>query len=424
MGLFDFLRPNKHKGADPFKSSGAIAKLATVLMAGIGGKPDAATCAVFRNGVLANSQFMSLIEPTPFRNGLKLKGSGGKPIRSGEAYLLKVRPNPAMNASEFWQKVAENYYLGVSVVYVERRWDEEGRDAPAAFWPIDLDPQNVDISAPTPDGHVWLRFGLNGKRIDARDDDLLIWSYEPFRELLQKSGDALRPYLRTIGTTVEGLEAAVKASMALRFIILGGGTIGPREQKAASEEMSELLSGASSAVTLDGGSQVVQVADHGKWPLAPEIATVEDKVYQYLGVTPAIMKGDFTEAQWASYFARTIAPFKLKIERELNSKILTKDEYFKGNEWRLGVERLEVITPNTALKRVDLKLKMPLVCTNDLRQDMGEDPIEGGDEILQNLSFGKPGEASMQEVEDGGEGRPSEESQKAGETPDQGNEEA
>ena len=25
MGLFDFLRPNKHKGADPFKSSGAIA---------------------------------------------------------------------------------------------------------------------------------------------------------------------------------------------------------------------------------------------------------------------------------------------------------------------------------------------------------------------------------------------------------------
>ena len=418
MGLFDFLKPNKNKGADPFKTSnGSVAQLASVLLQSIAGSDKAGACACFRNGVIANSRFLSLIEPTPFKDGLKLKGGNGKPLRSGEAYLLQVRPNPLMNATQFWRRVAQDYFFGAAAVYIERGIDGI---TPAAFWPIDMDPSCVDIKA-AQNGHLWFRFRLNGKNLDVRDDDVLILTYEPLRELLSRENKSLEPYFKALGTSVQGLEAAIKVSMALRFIILGGNTTGWREAGSASEEMSKLLNGDNTAVNLSDGNNVIQVQNQGKWPLAPEIATVEDKIYQYLGVTPAIMKGDFTEAQWASYYARTIAPTIAELEDELNAKILTKEEYFKGNEWRIGVDRLEVITPNTALKRAELKKTFPVVVTNSLLQDLGEDPIEGGDQPMYNLAFStKPSDGTQPIAGNGGEGRPSGENEKAGENPEEG----
>jgi len=336
--------------------------------------------ATFVSGVNAHAAFFSQIRPTLYVKKVR------DTTRSGLNYLLQIKPNALDTAPLFWQRCdATLFYKNYALIWIQR--SEKDYWTPTAFWLIDTDSNDFRIGRGS-DGRLWLRFSVNGQVYFCPGDDVIILQRESNpSDIIAGRSRALAKILSVVDTSYSGLERAVQQSMVLRFIIQGATVYNDKDRAQNEADMNKILSGANAAAYISAGDKVTEVANQGKWPLAPEIQNVEDKINAYLGITNAIAKGDFTEAQWNSFFARSISPICAQLESELNAKCLTPDEYYKGNEIRVVTERLEVLGMDSRLKKAQLKLQMPIVVTNDIRQDIGEEPIEDGDKPQANLNW-------------------------------------
>lgn len=336
--------------------------------------------ATFVSGVNAHAAFFSEIQPSVYKDNVK------SDIRSGLNYLLQVRPNPLDTAPAFWQRVDTRLlYNNFSLIWIQR--SDIDYWTPTAFWLIDSDDGDFRIGRAA-DGRLWLRFRVNGQVYHCPSDDVIILQREISpTEIITGRSKALTKIFSVIDTSYSGLEKAVVQSMVLRFIVQGATVYNDKDRAANEIAMNEILSGKNAAAYLSAGDKVTEVQNQGKWPLAPEIQNVEDKVNAYLGTTNAIAKGDFTEAQWNSFFARSIKPICNQLEAELNAKCITPEEFYKFKEIRVVTDKLEVLGMDSRIKKAQLKLQMPVVVTNDVREDLGEPPIEGGDKPQVNLNW-------------------------------------
>jgi hypothetical protein len=333
----------------------------------------------FVSAVTAHADFFSQIVPTCYFNDMPDK------TRSGLNYILKIQPNPTLTAPAFYKNICTNlYYRNYSLTWIERSHDQR---TPAALWPIDPDSSSLRIGK-GPDGRLWFEFQLNGQTHYYPIDDMIVLQRQADPgKILSGRSRAIDQMIRVIDTSYTGLDKSVKQSIILRFIIQGATVYNDQDREKIEKQMNEILGGENAAAYIGAGDKVTEVASSGKWPLAPEIQTVESKVHEFLGISPEIIKGKFTEDDWNSYFARSVQPPLKALAVEMTAKLFTKDEYFKGNEIRIVTDGMSVMSNDTALKRVELKLKFPVVVPNDLRKDMGEDPIEGGDKAQVNLNW-------------------------------------
>lgn len=378
MSLLDLFKPKKPK-TDPL---GNYSKLVALIDQSFTSNEKAELNSCFVNGVLAHAEFMSEIVPTVYSKAMPDR------TRSGMNYLLQMVPNPSgETAPSFWKRVTTAKYMdNYALIYIER--DSLDLWTPKALWL--LDSTNDLVAGRDRSGKTWYKFRLNDGTYYVPSNDMIMLSREAsLSTLLAGRSKALDQVIRVIDTSYNGLDKAVQQSILLRFLIQGSTVYNDDEINTMSTKFSDLFSGKTSAAFLGAGDKVTEVQNQGKWPLAPEIAGIESHVHEYLGITPAIEKGDFTEAQWTSYFARSIKPQCVQLATELTAKMLTPDEYFKNKDIRIVTEGMESLTPSTGLEKVKTKLQFPVVLPNDLRQDMGEDPIEGGDEPQTNLNWVK-----------------------------------
>lgn len=378
MSILDLFKPKKPK-QDPL---GNYSKLVALIDQSFTSNEKAELNSCFVNGVLAHSEFMSEISPTVYSNKIPERK------RSGLNYLMQMVPNPSgETAPSFWKRVTTAKYMNnYALIYVER--DTLDLWTPKALWL--LDETNDLVAGRDRSGKAWYKFRLNDGTYYVPSNDMIMLSREAsLSTLLAGRSKALDQVIRVIDTSYKGLDKAVQQSILLRFLVQGATVYTDDEMSDMSVKFSDLFSGKTSAAFLGAGDKITEVQSQGKWPLAPEISGIESHVHEYLGITPAIEKGDFTEAQWTSYFARSIRPSCVQLATELTTKLLTPDEYFKGKNVSIVTEGMESLTPSTGLKKVETKLKFPVVVPNDLRQDMGEDPIEGGDEPQTNLNWVK-----------------------------------
>ena len=353
----------------------------------------------FVSGVNAHSDFFSEILPTCYFNGMP------DPIRSGTNEILKLRPNAIDTAPRLYKRTCDSFYKkNYSFTWIQR--SPLDLRTPVALWPMDVDGPASGVGK-GPDGKWWFEFAINGQPQWCSSDDVLILVREcSLKDLVGGRSKALDKIIGVIDTSYTGLDKAIKQSIILRFIVQGA-TVYNGDDRALNEaEFNKILGGDNAAAYISAGDKVTEVQSQGKWPLSPEVQNLEAKVNHFLGITNNIMDGDFTEAQWGSYFSRSQKPLIRQLEAEMTAKLFTKDEYYKGNEIVIVTDYMDTVSADTRFKKAEMKLKMPVVVTNDVRKDMGEPPIEGGDKPQANLNW--VGAANQDKYQGGSKPTPSE----------------
>lgn len=341
--------------------------------------------ATFASNALVFSQFLGSIKPTLFYKDAK------DATRSGINYLLQLKPNALDTAPTMWMRFWKAVSLrNFGMIWIQRDWDGV---TPTALWNIDPDSTRLDMGQDG-QGRLWFRFQINGREISCDANDVIIVQRDcNVSDIIAPLSPALAQIFATVDTSYTGLDKAVKQSMMLRFLVQGATVYNDKDRTANEAAMNEILSGKNAAAYLSAGDKVTEVQNQGKWPLSPEIKTVEEKVNNYQGVSDAMARGDFSEIQCKAFVKRHQGLLD-SLASELTAKLLSPAEYFKGNEIRIPSDNLVMLNSATLIELAKTKLAMPVVVTNDVRKTLGEEPIEGGDTPQVNLNFVKSAQQS------------------------------
>lgn len=346
--------------------------------------------ATFMSCVNAHARFASKIKPEIY---LKDEADTNRKYLN---YLLQLKPNRAMNAPTFWKTVATNYFLD-NIVICWLEYDYTNINEPLrGIWPLDISGNQVAI-ATSQDGRVALSFVINGSTHYVWEEEVLILRREvQLNDLFGGRSPAIDSTLRVLETSYSGLEKAIKSSQFIRFLVNSGTNVSDDNLKKRQEYYQKLFfEGGSGIVPLSGADKVTEVQSNGKWPLAPELASLKEDIYQYQGITSKIVTGSYNEDEYQSYYESSLEPFIVEVESELENKIFSKMELDHGNRIRIDANPLQTATLGTRIKIATAMMSLPVVVPNDIARLLYQPLIDGGDEPQASLNFVKGNEQSQ-----------------------------
>lgn len=339
--------------------------------------------ATFMSAVNAHARHVSKIKPEVYLNDEPTKN---------KKYLnriLNLRPNPVMTAPQLWKIVATNYFRdNLAILYLE--WDYDDFKEPLKnLWPLDFDKNSLEFRSYN--GELTLRFRLEGEERYASAEDLILLVREAdASNVLGSRSPAINETLRVIKTSYEGIEQAIKMSAFIRFIVNSTTPLKDevKEQKAKKFAEDYLTAGKSHGVIYtDSASQVTKVESTGKYANADDMKYLKEDIYEYLGITSAVITGKYTEDEFQSYYETSIEPLLVEIESELTVKLFTQSEIEKGNNVRITSSRLQNASLNTRIKIAQLLMKMPIVKPNQITELLYLAKLENGDKEYAVLNY-------------------------------------
>ena len=334
----------------------------------------------FMSAVDTHALHISKIKPSVF-----LKNVKAKPYMNR---ILTLKPNPVMEAGAFWEKVDRLYWTECNVfIYID--WDLSRPSEPLrSLWILDAN--NVETSIDKNTNEFYLKFQLNDKTIITSLDNVIhIARQVGSSEIFGEKSSAINTVLNVINTNYTGIENAIKTSAFLRFVINSTTSMTAEKRKAKAKEFAEAYLGpdATGVAYMDASSNLVQVKSEARYSNAEEMKFFENKIYNFLHISENIIKGDFNENQWQSYYETAIESFANKLCNELNYKLLTRREYDVGNRIKIATDELQVMSITSKINLIDKTKEIGLYTINEFRALFNLNPVPEGDQRIVSLNY-------------------------------------
>lgn len=345
---------------------------------------DAALNDVYISCANAHARHVSKFTPNVFRYDTKSED----PAKQYLNRLLSLRPNPLMSAAQFWERVANLYYLE-SNVFIYLEWDYSNYKEPLkALWILDLEEHALEITTDDK-GNVYLSFDLNGEPHYTGMENIVHIARNAGPNILGEKNKAIKKVLDIIATNYEGIEQAIKSSAFIRFIVQSGTLLNEDVRKSRAEEFAKtyLGKGSSGVVYLDAAQDIKQVVPNNKYANEAEMKLFENKIYNYMGISEKILKAEFNEDQWNAYYDSSIEPLANKISQELTFKIFTSKEISFGNRIAIIFDKLDSASMKTKISVAQIVQKLPTYKPNDINRLLGMPLTENGEKEFSTLNY-------------------------------------
>ena len=379
MGVFDRIFNRKEKTAAARSGAAYINEQASFTTWG----GDAYANDIYRGAVDAIA-----------RNCSKLKGShiisyADHQRISGDCKLnrlLQVRPNPYMSASDMLYKLVTRYYLyNNSYALLDR--DERGNVR--AIYPITATYTEMLSDAANA---LYCRFTLNsGAQVTFPYCDLIhLRRHFNKNDLMGDDNEALAPALELAHTQNEGIIAGIKAGASIRGILHFTQIMSPTKLKEEKEAfVADYL-----AMNNDGGviatDQKAEYTPIESKPVildAAQSEAVKKKIYNYLGVTEAIVSSSYTEDEFSAFYESVVEPIALALGMEFTAKLFNDREQAFGNAVIFESGRLQFTSNKTKVQLIKELMPYGLLTVNQALEILNLPSVTDGDRRLQSLNF-------------------------------------
>jgi HK97 family phage portal protein len=327
------------------------------------------------------------------RNAAKLKAShivtssnGTKPgSDSTLTRLLQVRPNPFMNSYDFVYKVVTHLYLyNNSFAVIDR--DQRGNVC--GFYPLDAaTAEYLQDDA----GNVYVHVTAHGRDyVFAHGDVIHLRRDFNADPLFGDSNDAIGPTLELAHTQNEGIVNGIKSGASIRGILRFTQIMAPEKLKAEKQAFIDdylSMDNDGGVVTLDQKMEYTPI-DSKPISIDPEqLQQVKTRIYNYLGISEAIVNSTYNEDQWGAFYESVIEPLALQMSLEFTEKVFTQREQAFGNQIVFDSNRLQYASVASKTDLISKLSALGLLTTNQALEILNLPPVEDGDRRLQSLNY-------------------------------------
>lgn len=328
------------------------------------------------------------------RNAAKLKGSHVIKYRDHDRVegdcrlnrILQIEPNPYMSAFDMLYKLITHYYLYNNAFAFMQR---DGRGQLAAVFP--LNPVHAEFLSDT-SGTLYARFIFAGGKETVLPYSDIIHLRRNFNgnDILGDPNDALSPALQLAHTQNEGIISAIKSGASIRGIL-------KRSQLANAEMLKEIqenfvkdyldITNNGGIAVLDNASDYIPLDNKPYAIDEKQMQATKTKIYDYLGISEAIVNSSYNEDQWAAFYESTIEPLAVQLSLEFTRKLFNDRERAFGNSVLFEAGRLQFTSNATKVSMIRELMPMGLLTVNQALEILNLPSIPDGDRRIQSLNY-------------------------------------
>lgn len=313
--------------------------------------------------------------------------------------LLQVAPNEYMNSYDFLYKLTTHYYLyNNAFAYLNR--DSNGNLL--SIYPVTCT-QAEFMTDNTGALYVQFRFKQGNTVILPYRD--LIHLRRDFNsdELLGDTNEALQPALELAHTQNEGIINGIKSSANIRGILKYTQILAPEKLEAEKEKfVNDYLSmnNSGGVVVTDPKTEYTPITNSVASIDAEQLKTVQTKIYNYLGVTEAIVNSSYNEDEYNSFYESVLEPLALQLSLEFSRKIFTERELAFGNVITFDSGRMIYSNNSTKVNLIKELLPYGVLTINQALEILNLPPVADGDKRLQTLNVVNASKADKYQLEE------------------------
>ena len=329
------------------------------------------------------------------RNAAKLRGKHiiyskgtSKRLQGDQALnrVLNTRPNPYMTSYDLIYKLVTHYYLHNNA-YAYLQKDQGGNLI--GIYPLSA--KNVEYVVDNQD-EMYLKFLFgNGQTVTLHMSEVFIARrHFNSNDLLGDSNTSIMAALELSHTQSEGLSQSIKSSATIRGILKYNQVLSPEKMKEEKEAFTRdylTMSNNGGIAAIDTKADYVPLTvsetniDNG------QIEAVKRKIYEYLGISEAIVNSTYTEDQWAAFYESVIEPLAIQFSLELTDKVFTEREQAFGNTIIFEASRLQFASNESKTNIIKELMPLGILTANQALEILNMPPVEDGDRYLQSLNF-------------------------------------
>lgn len=308
-----------------------------------------------------------------------------KPEIQGNAYknlekILQYKPNPWQNTSQFLYRVATILKVNTTA-FILPLFSEDYKTI-VGFYP--LLPQRTEVVEYK--GEPWLRYTFsNGQKSAIELNKVGIMTQFQYKDDFFGDGNsALYPTLNLLDTQRRGIIEGVKQSAMIRFMAKVGQTLRPDDlvQERSRFAQDNLSSENSSGVMMFDAkySEVKQIDSKPFIVDAEQQKLIQQNVYNYFGMSEAILQNNYNEEEWNSFYEGVIEPFAVQLSLVLTNMLFTTKELAFDNAVIFTSNRLQYASNNTKLQISSQLFDRGILTTNQIMDIWNMSHVENGDE--------------------------------------------
>lgn len=319
-------------------------------------------------------------------------------VNSSINRLFKFAPNELMTTRDFIEKVIWQLYLNFNAFIYPMytvKTDTRGnkyRDY-TGFYP--LNPSTVTFLQDKKDEmFVELQFANGTKFTLAYADVIHLRKKFSMNDVMgggidgQPDNSALLKVLNVNDSVLQGMEKAIKTSLAVRGIIKIN-TMMDDEGKIAEREKFEaaIASGKTGIMAMDLKGDYIDIKPDPKMVDKETLDFLQNKVLNYYGVSMPILSGDFKDEQYQAFYEKTLEPLVISLGQAFSSTVFSKRELDFGNEIVFYQKDMMYLSTTAKLNLLKTAGEQGLLTDNQKLAILGYAPIEGGHKRTMSLNY-------------------------------------
>lgn len=318
-------------------------------------------------------------------------------VNSNINRLLKFGPNELMDTGSFLEKIVWllllNYNVFIYPAYEETIVNGMVNRTYTGLYP--LQPTLVEFVQDVT-GTMFIRFTFrNGENFIFRYDDI-IHLRKKFSVNASMGGgingqpdnEAIQTTLNVNDVVIQGLEKAIKATLAIRGVVKIGTMLDDEKQQAERQRFEQMVKNSDSGIiALDLKGDYIPIETRNPVLVDKDtLAFVQQKVLNYYGVSMPILTGDFSDAQYEAFFQIAIEPIIKSLGRNFSRVLFSARELAAGNEIVFYQKNLSYLSTASKIDLIKVAGDQGLLTINQKLEILGYPPIEDGDVRTQSLN--------------------------------------
>lgn len=189
-------------------------------------------------------------------------------------------------------------------------------------------------------------------------------------------------------TVLQGLDKAVKTSMAIRGILKVNTILDDAKQEQERLRFEQLIKNSESGILpidLKGDYQDIKIDP--KFVDKDTLEFLESKILKYYGVPLPILSGDFTDEQYEAFYEKTLEPIIISLGQAFSKALFTRRELDVGNEIVFYHRDAMYMSTRTRLEIIKVMGEQGLLTDDQKLKIMGYPPIPGGNRRTMSLNY-------------------------------------
>ena len=311
--------------------------------------------------------------------------------------LLRFGPNELMTTKDFLEKCTwlhEKTYNCFIYPKYEIRWiNGEKIKYYTGFYP--LNPTEVDFLEDG-NGKLYVQFHfLNSDSVLLPYDEVIHWRKEfSDNDLMggnhegKAKSETLLPILKINHSLIEGLDKAVKNSLAIRGLLKVNALL---EEEKLEEERKEfeqkIFNSQSGILPVSNKSEYVPLTINPTIMDKETLEFIEGKVLKHCGTSLPILTGKFTEEDYQAYYEKVLEPEIIGLGQAFSKALFSIEQLEAGHEIIFYGQKLLFTNTQNKIAVADILGNRGALTDNQLLELFGYPPFPGGDTRNKSLNF-------------------------------------